>query len=168
MDGEWREGGWLMFGRATGRSPLQGGEKLVGVHPHPNPLPGRERGEDGDARPFDRLRMSGGESERRWGFGVARESGVVIAEEGGPESYDDDDRDVNGNAQDGGPVVLGTLSISKEADGGEGRARDERDDGERPANGRDNGESYSQDGEDNSSNSHLTPPEDDSWALGQV
>ena len=47
--------------------PQEWGE---GEYPHPNPLPGRERGKKGVARPCGRVRMSGGwgQEEGRWGW----------------------------------------------------------------------------------------------------
>ena len=44
-------------------------------------------------------------------------STIVIPEEIGPESYDNYDSDVGGDAQDGGSVILGSLAIAHEAEG---------------------------------------------------
>ena len=44
-------------------------------------------------------------------------SSIVIPEERGPESYDNYDSDVGGDAQDGGSVILGSLAIAYEAEG---------------------------------------------------
>ena len=95
-------------------------------------------------------------------------SAVVISKEISPESYDEDDSYVGCDAEDGGAVILGPLAIAHEADGGEGRASEERDYSKSPTDGGDYGEGYGQDGEDNSCYAHRMPPEVNSPFSGLV